>query len=200
MDIKNKIKAKVDHDLRNNGSVADIASPQTPYALISNVFTTLPEQFVEVAENGSKYRVFGLGKNQKREIRYTSPSFVLTKDYAADKYKVFIPEAYGCGAIGEVPSTPILGTPMDICTQTFRQFGKFETLSEANNFLSYLKTKFFRALVGIVKNTQHAPAKVYMYVPLQDFSKSWNDTELYSKYNLTQEEIDFIETNIQVME
>ena len=94
----------------------------------------------------------------------------------------------------------MLGTPGEACTATFVEIGPFDTEEELGNFYSYLKTKFFRALVGVLKNTQHASAKVYSCVPLQDFSKSWTDEELYKKYGLTQEEIDFIEENIQPME
>lgn len=63
-----------------------------------------------------------------------------------------------------------------------------------------MKTKFFRALVGIRKQTQHATRTVYHFVPLQDFSKSWTDDELYKKYGLSEEEITFIEQNVKPME
>lgn len=66
--------------------------------------------------------------------------------------------------------------------------------------MSYLKTKFFRCLVGIRKQTQHATKQVYHYVPMQDFSKPWTDEELYAKYNLTQDEINFIESMIKPMD
>ena len=78
--------------------------------------------------------------------------------------------------------------------------GPFDTAAEAENFLSYLRTKFFRCLVSIVKQTQHAARVVYKYVPMQDFSKPWTDEELYKKYNLSEEEIKFIEENIAPME
>lgn len=55
-------------------------------------------------------------------------------------------------------------------------------------------------MVGIRKQTQHATKQVYHYVPMQDFSKPWTDEELYKKYNLSQEEIDFIESMIKPME
>ena len=61
-------------------------------------------------------------------------------------------------------------------------------------------TKFVRFLVLLRKNTQHATSKVYSFVPMQDFSKLWTDEELYQKYNLSQEEIDFIESMIKPME
>ena len=63
-----------------------------------------------------------------------------------------------------------------------------------------MKTKFFRILVSACKISQHAPSKAYRFVPIQDFSKPWTDEELYKKYNLSQEEIDFIESMIKPME
>ena len=86
------------------------------------------------------------------------------------------------------------------CTETFIEFGPFETQDELNNFYSYFKTKFFRAMVGIRKQDQGASRAVYHYVPLQDFSKPWTDAELYKKYKLTKEEIDFIESVIKKMD
>ena len=116
------------------------------------------------------------------------------------KFKIFVPKAYGCGAIGEVIPTPILGTPMSVCTGTFLRVGDFDTKSESQNALTYMKTKFFRLIVGIKKITQDCTCDKYSLVPVQNFSKSWTDAELYAKYGLTQKEIDFIESMIKPME
>ncbi|MBQ3349002.1 MAG: hypothetical protein IJG38_01265, partial [Thermoguttaceae bacterium] len=70
----------------------------------------------------------------------------------------------------------------------------------ALNIITYIKTRFFRFLVLLKKNTQHATQKVYQFVPLQDFSKPWTDEELYAKYGLSDEEIEFIETMIRPMD
>lgn len=203
------IKAKVWKDNKIS-SVEKIASPQTPYGILSNAFQKSPNIFLDKKVDGSKYRVFGLGLNLHREAKYTSPGFILEKDWCAEKYKVFIPEVYGSGVLGEQIGQPIIGKPYDICTQTFRQFGKFNDIQEAENFYSYIKTKFFRTMVGMLKNTHHAPAKVYQFVPMQNFSDNsdinWNasiseiDKQLYKKYDLSQEEIDFIESMIKPME
>lgn len=198
------IKNKVWHD-NNIDNVESITSPQTPYWLLSNSFTENPQMFLAEKVQWSKYRVVWLWKNQAREFRYTSSDFVLTKDFSSETYKVFVPKAYWCWAIWEtIPTpilwTPILWTPMDICTQTFIQIWWFDTKNEAENFLWYLKTKFFRTLVGIKKNTQDSNRIVYHFVPLQDFSKPRTDEELYAKYNLSQEEIDYIETMIKPMD
>ncbi len=204
INIKNKIW-KSQHI-----SVASIASPQTPYGLLSNAFIKEPEKFTIVKEDENQYRVFGLGINLKREMRYLRKNVKLSKQFNEDSYKVFIPEVYGSGEMGETPPQPIVGVPHDICTQTFRQFGGFSSKREAENFCKYIKTKIFRLMTSMLKNTHHAPSKVYMFIPMQDFTEKsdidWSvpipdiDKQLYKKYDLTQEEIDFIESMIKPME
>ena len=66
--------------------------------------------------------------------------------------------------------------------------------------MSYIKTKFFRALVGIRKQTQHATRTVYQFVPQQDFSRAWTDKDLYEKYGLDEQEIAFIEKMVREMD
>ena len=78
--------------------------------------------------------------------------------------------------------------------------GGFKYEQEARNLMTYIQTKFFRFMVMLLKNTQHALKKVYSLVPQQDFSKPWTDAELYEKYGLTDEEIAFIESMIKPME
>ena len=55
-------------------------------------------------------------------------------------------------------------------------------------------------MLGLKKISQHTTSKTYSFVPLQDFSKPWTDSELYEKYNLTDEEINFIESMIRPMD
>lgn len=193
----------------NEKSFSNIVSARKPYGLASEVMRNatkfnLPEFSDTEIING--YRVFGLGENQKRMWKWIPNNYPIPKiDDGLMKYKVFIAEAYGCAEIGGVLSTPVLSIPVlsvpgELCTETFLQIGPFNTKEEANNVLFYIKTKFFRALVGIKKQTQHTTQKVYEFVPMQDFSKLWTDEELYKKYNLTQDEISFIETMIKPME
>lgn len=66
--------------------------------------------------------------------------------------------------------------------------------------MSYIRTRFFRFLVLLIKNTQHASQKVYSLVPIQDFSKPWTDEALYKKYDLTEDEIAFIEKMVRPMD
>ena len=202
------IKKKVQSFAESN--ILDVVSARKPYGLAADTTSKnatkkyhLEPFFDEPIEGGLK--ILGLNERGRRTHKYIPKDYKLPRRKGVGKYKVFVPNAYGCGAIGEVPSTPVLGTPVlgtpvDICTETFLQMGPFDTAAEAENFLSYLRTKFFRCLVSIVKQTQHAARVVYKYVPMQDFSKPWTDEELYKKYNLSEEEIKFIEENIAPME
>lgn len=125
-------------------------------------------------------------------------------------FKVFIPQTNGSGTFGEVLSTPLIGKPLIGATETFLSIGNFLSEDEATACLNYIKSKFARAMLGILKTTQANTRSKWEYVPLQDFtSKSdidWTksipeiDQQLYKKYNLSEEEINFIETKVQAMD
>lgn len=83
---------------------------------------------------------------------------------------------------------------------TYLVIGEFDNEKTAENVASYMRTKFFRYLVSLMKNTQNAYRKVYAHVPMQDFTKSWTDEELNKKYGLSDEEIAFIDSMIKPME
>ena len=97
-------------------------------------------------------------------------------------------------------STMEILSPKEICTETYIVISALDTEVEAKNLLAYLKTKFARFMVAQVTSTQHIAKANFCYVPFQDFSKTWTDTELYAKYNLSEEEIAFIEATIKPME
>ncbi|MFT8669512.1 MAG: hypothetical protein ABF778_07200 [Liquorilactobacillus hordei] len=123
-----------------------------------------------------------------------------------------MPGANGTGAFGETLSTPIIAGPGIGHNQTFVSIGKFDTRFEAESLLKYIKSKFGRAMLGIMKTTQNNQSKnTWSKVPLQNFSeKSMNidwklsiseiDRQLYKKYSLSQNEINFIETNVNEMD
>lgn len=186
----------------NEQSFSGLVSVREPYGLKSDFFKHPQKYGVEhLSKDPIKdgIKIYGL-ENLKRVERYVPNSYkVKRREETLNSYKIFIPNAYGCGAIGEELGTPILGTPMSICTETFYLIGPFQGEDESKNALKYLKTKFFRLLVGLKKITQHTTRDTYSFVPIQDFSRPWTDGELYKKYALTDEEIDFIETMIKPM-
>ena len=105
---------------------------------------------------------------------------------------------------------PLICEPAIGATETFLSIGYFENKYEVESALKYIKTKFTRAMLGILKTTQDLTPDKWRYVPLQDFTPQsdidWSksiheiDQQLYKKYGLSQEEIDFIETNVKEME
>lgn len=147
--------------------------------------------------------------NNKRTWRYIPQKYVDMTHENIHKYKVLVPRANGSGAIGEVLSTPLIGTPLIGYTQSFIGFGTFEIEDEAIAMLKYVKSKFARTLLGVLKVTQDNDRGVWRYVPLQDFTVNsdidWSksiseiDQQLYAKYGLSQEEIDFIESHVKEM-
>lgn len=96
-------------------------------------------------------------------------------------------------------STLEIISPKEICSETYLVIDKFDSQKEAQNLCSYFKTKFVRFLIAQLTSTQQLAKANFGLVPTQDFSKSWMDAELYSKYDLTDGEIAFIESTIKPM-
>lgn len=97
-------------------------------------------------------------------------------------------------------STLELLEPGTICTETYMLLSTFDSKEACNNMLQFLKTRFVRALVAMATSTQHLSKANFRFVPLQDFTRPWTDADLYAKYHLTDEEIQFIESMIKPME
>ncbi|SFO93535.1 hypothetical protein [Prevotella sp. tf2-5] len=122
------------------------------------------------------------------------------------KYKVIITYAMSGGnkpsSNGDyqvVSSLQVL-TPNEVCTETYLIMGTYDCESEANNMCTYVSTKTFRFLLLQALTSIHITKDSFQFVPLQDFSKPWTDEELYKKYKLTDEKIQFIESMIKPME
>lgn len=90
--------------------------------------------------------------------------------------------------------------PNSVATESYLIVGPFESKQEAENAAEYLRTRFARFLVSAILLTQNITRGSFVFVPTQDFSKSWTDKTLYKKYLLTPEEIEFIESTIRPME
>ena len=144
----------------------------------------------------------------KRVFRWFRKDYVKKVDNL-EKYKVIVPKANGSGALGEVLSTPLIGAPLIGFTETVIAINPTNSLEEAKACLKYVKGKFARVMLGILKVTQNNAKPTWRYVPLQDFTSNsdidWSqsvaeiDVQLYKKYGLSQDEIDFIETHVKEM-
>lgn len=192
-----------------NPSIKEKMSKGHDYDLKSNVIDKLTSIFLlNKPKDGEHYlTVFGRSKNQ-RVYRYIKDKYI-SKIINTDAFKVIISAATGTGQFGETIAEPIIGEPGVITTETFSSIGQFKTEQEAGNCLKYIKTKFVRSLLGVLKKTQHLTPENWKYVPIQDFTTSsdidWTksvheiDLQLYRKYGLDESEIDFIETHVKEM-
>ena len=129
------------------------------------IFSSL-EVFRETYRPGD-VTILGLIKN-KRYYRYIEKKYIEENHGNLEDYKVIVPASNGSGAIGEVLSTPLIGEPLIGYTQSFIGIGSYKTKSEANACLKYVKSKFARTMLGILKITQHNHKGTWKYVPLQD--------------------------------
>ncbi|WP_407417013.1 Eco57I restriction-modification methylase domain-containing protein [Paratractidigestivibacter faecalis] len=175
--------------------------------IVTSSFDKLPVFTDEQVEQDS-VRIVGLLRGNRRKFKWIARKYIEDNGNLS-KYKVILPMANGSGALGEVLSTPLIGEPQVGYTQSFMGIGAFEDLQSAEAAMKYIKTKFARTLLGILKITQHNTPEKWAYVPLQDFTSAsdidWSrsisdiDRQLYRKYGLTENETSFIEDNVKEM-
>lgn len=164
--------------------------------------------FDEKPNDGYSYVQFLGFQNNRRTFKWVRRDYI-SEHASLNKYKVFIPAVNGSGVFGEVLSLPLIGAPLIGSTQTFLTIGTFDNKEEAEAVLKYIYSKFARALLGVLKVTQHITAEKWEYVPLQDFTSAsdidWTrpipeiDRQLYKKYGLDESEIEFIESHVKEM-
>lgn len=174
----------------NEKSFATIVSSRKPFGIATNERISLMKQ-------PNSVKIYAYPNNG-----YVLSSNIAVNSSAIKEHKVYISYAYG--ERGSFPylviGKPFYGEPNSCCSETYLMIGPFSSETICNNVMEYMRTKFFRSLVLLRKNTQHATSKVYKYTPIQDFTQLWTDEKLYKKYGLTEDEIAFIESMIRPME
>ncbi len=148
-----------------------------------------------------------LYRSERGSNRNTNKKFYIQEKYIEknkiwkDKIKVLVSKASPGG--DEYPhqiiAEPILAEKNSVCTETYLIVDFVNSEEEGNNLISYMKTRFFRFMMALIKNTQNISKGVFAFVPVQDLAQEWNDQKLYAKYKLTKEEIQFIESIIKPM-
>ena len=168
----------------------------------------------------SSRKPFGLDTKFKGEVKkadsdilvyrnggtgYIPRNEVVNGTHLIDRWKIYIGRAApGTGNKDTYPhkilSTPFLGEPGSISSETYLCIGPFNSRTEAESALSYLSCRLTRLLILLHKPSQDTTRKVYTFVPVQDWTKQWTDDGLYSKYDISQSEIEFIEKVVRPME
>lgn len=227
-DELNSIMSKV--STQQESSISDIVTGAVPYRFTDLVRKEHPECVDEIGEsfdlrtnildklNGKLFfseaqpgeeciAIFGL-VNRKRNCLWIKRYYISVPNNFSG-YKVLVPKASGSGTYGEKLAELFVAASSVGHTQSFVSIGNLKTEDEANALSSYLKTKFTRSLLGILKVTQDITSRVWELVPLQDFTSAsdidWSqpvadiDRQLYKKYGLSKDEITFIESHVKEM-
>lgn len=142
---------------------------------------------------------------QNGGIGYMSRDEVTTGSELIDKWKIYVGRAApGTGNKDTYPhriiSTPFIGEPGSICSETYLCIGPFETRAEAESALSYMTCRLTRLLILLHKPSQDTTRRVYTFVPKQSWDRVWTDEQLYEKYGITETEIAFIEKVVRPMD
>jgi hypothetical protein len=195
------LKKVVTYESKKSGSVVlpaemrfdSLVSSRKPFAL-------------ETTFKGRKSKKDGdLLVYQNGGTGYTTRDLISSGLDYVDSWKIYIGRAApGTGNRDTYPhrilSTPFIGEPGSICSETYLCIGPFDTKAQAENALSYLTCRLTRLLILLHKPSQDTTRKVYTFVPKQDWSRPWSDADLYAKYGITQTEIDFIEKLVRPMD
>lgn len=202
-----KIVGKVSSKLSTG--VDSIISSDTPFGVPTKPTNNAKEKFsVSETPSASHNTALFVVESLKRKILFVAKNAIKKNTQDIDKHKVFVPEVGGSGNDSKILGDPEYAAPNSVCTQSYL-YAPFGSEIEAKNFIKYLRSKFLRVLVSAIKITQHATSRVYRYVPMQDFTAGsdidWSksvaeiDAQLYAKYNLSKDEISFIESMIKPM-
>jgi hypothetical protein len=196
-----------------NPAVEALLPSSERYKLVTSAFT-LPVFHAERPDDGHDYaRMYGLA-GTKRAYRWVRRDYIDGPE-SLDKHKVAVPASRNAGGmLGDKPALvtghSLLLEPGTGVTQTFITIGSFDTKAEGEACLKYIRSQFARVMLGILKVTQHNPRSAWEYVPLQDFTSTsdidWSkaipqiDGQLYAKYGLDSDDIDFIEAKVKPLE
>ena len=180
---------------KNEPSIMDLVSGDTPFGL--------PTNFAGYRKSGRQPGDLKLLMNQggKRVEHWVANEVIRKNRKLIGGWKVLVPKAYGeRGAIpAQVLGPTLIAGPRTVCSQTYLCVGTFDTKSEAESFVSYLSTRFFRFLVSLRKISQDALRSTYTWVPQQKWDHTWTDAELYKKYGITSDEQGYIDAMIKDM-
>lgn len=213
--IYSKVKA-VEISLQHNSNFSEYVGPQHFFDK-NGLLTTRWRDYSLVRDNIYSVKYYLNKQVEPKGFAWIKETDIPKNADVRHLHKVYISKAFNGGDSfpHQIIGRPFYGEPNSVCSQTYLVIGynpQKALLSkiECKNIIKYIQTCFFRFLVFIKKKTQDNPSSVFSFVPIQDFTADsdidWSksipeiDTQLYAKYGLTAEEIDFIESMIKPME
>lgn len=184
IDIIKKIKAK------NEETLDKKISSRNPFHFRTNFDDFKQKEFKDSVKIYANKKI-GYVKKEQIEINIGW----------IDKYKVLLSSAYGAGSgyPHQITNKPFVVEKNTCCTETYTVMDVFDDRIKAVNFETYMKTRFFRFLVSLKKNTQHNSKSTFSFVPDLDMSVEWTDEKLYKRYGITEKEQEFITSIVREM-
>lgn len=183
VEILKKVQSK------NEKTMDKLVSPRKPFGLATN--------FSGGSEKKSDKNNILLYKNRSK--CYVSNKEIERNQDWLKMYKVIIP--YSSPGTDDYPheisAKPFVIGPNSACTETYLVISPTDNEEIANNIVNYIKTQFFRFLLNLSKSSLHITKDTYRFVPQQNFTKSWSDEDLYEKYNINEDEIEFINSIVK---
>lgn len=177
----------------------ELVSGDTPFGLATN----FSDYERDVDPKDGQVRLYA--NIRTKRVRGAMSRGTITKNaHLIDVWKLFLPKT-GSGRERErsgvdlVLGPSIIAEPGSVCTQTYLVAGPLDSEAEAKSVESYLRTKLARFLVSLRKPSQDVFRSMYRWVPVQSWDQTWTDAELYKKYGIADEEIEFIESMIRPM-
>ena len=175
-------------------SIIDILTADTPFGIATNF-----DGFHEKKKSGDI--ALNYVRSGKRDIGFMPREAITKNTHLIDKWKLLVPKAGSDGG-QKIPDSvlgkPWIGPPPSVATQTFIAFW-VDSEQQVHSLQSYYRTKFFRFIVSLRKITQDALRQTYSWVPIQAWDHEWTDAELYKKYRLSKDEVDYVEAVIRPM-
>lgn len=176
----------------NENPFNKIVSSRKPFGLPTNF-----KAFKKAKDSNNNLYLYRFGDNA-----YIKPEQIEKNSQFVKDWKVLVPKASpGDDSYPHlILSKPIIAGPNTCCTETYILVGPVANEKRAKNVAKYMVSSFFRFMVLLAKSTQDVTQKTYVFVPAQDFDKEWNDSKLYAKYGINEEEQVFIDSLIRKMD
>lgn len=198
--LKKIIKINGSYITNRDSNFSGMVSPKDFFTNKSQLTSSWNKYSPDKSEN-KNIKLYLNKRIHNRDFGWVSASDIPKNHSAIGLNKVYVSAAGGSGNDKKIISKPFIGEMNSVCSQTYLVVGYDENKHnfselECNNIITYMQTKFFRYLVSLRKKTQNGPRDVYRFVPIVDFSKPWNDKELFEMYEFSESDIDYINARI----
>lgn len=199
-EIESNILEKINAKTSENDRFDSVVHSRRPFGINSDlsVGTKESKRFLDVCEKNDDdaILVYCWNSKERANTKYINRNEIPSNSSLVDTYKVLFPKTFDIEMSypNTIISKPFVGGIGECCSETYLTIGPFGTKIEAEHCVSYMNTRLVRFCMYLLINTQNLSKKVFRITPIDKFDIHYTDEILYKKYNLTTDEIDYIET------